>query len=238
MINRRAIVRGLAVTGALPLASCFGDEQVKRRIKVIATARVDGKTVEGSSVYELTWRASGERMYMNFEGEAVLLELAGRGTVYVLPASYFPEKRNVTFDGVFHVQQSMGFIYPLKKHELPIVESWQGRHSYKNFEGKLDPPLMVAFKNEQDFRSIYRVEPTEFSTYFGTDVEFVSVEFEFTDEPVTKGVLIKRLPMLGQPARDIPLEQSREPDGRPLSAFNTPFNYKIAPKHFFWLGEK
>lgn len=237
MINRRVIVRGLAVTGALPLASCFGGERVTRRIRVIATARVDGKMVEGSSVYELTWRASGERMYESIEGEATVLELAGRGTVFVMSAQY--SKDGLVSVNELHggLQFALGMYATAKRAELPRIATIKGRYTFMGLNGKPNPPLIVAFKDEQEFRSVYRVEPKEFSEYFGAGVEFVSVDFEFTDDEITKGVLIKRLPMLQQPAKDIPVELSREPDGRPLSYVNTPFEYKIGPNDFFPRGK-
>lgn len=61
------------------------------RYRVIVTAEVDGELVEGSSVMEITYtryeRSSltGMGGAATLKGEALVLDLKNRGTVYALP---------------------------------------------------------------------------------------------------------------------------------------------------------
>ena len=93
MISRRQLLTTLiACAAALPLAACGSGSEVKKRIKIIAMAEVDGKPVEGTGVMEITWRPRSDGgMNVDHLGEAVVLELAGRGTNYVLSAVYLQD---------------------------------------------------------------------------------------------------------------------------------------------------
>ena len=86
MISRRRFLTTLMASAAtLPLAGCGFFSNVTKRIKIIAMAEVDGKRVDGTGVTEITWRPRGDGgMNVDSLGEAVALELAGRGTVYLL----------------------------------------------------------------------------------------------------------------------------------------------------------
>src|SRR5260221_5153964 len=71
------------------LTGCFGEQTVEKRIRIIAHASVDGEPVEGSTVMEMTWRSKSDgRMYIETYGEALILDLKGRGTVYVLNKAF------------------------------------------------------------------------------------------------------------------------------------------------------
>jgi hypothetical protein len=98
---------------------------VTRHIKIIATAEVDGKQVQGFTVMELKWRAtSSGRMYQSEKGEALILELAGRGTVYVLNSTQAPDGNiNSGILGAM-VNQAVGVKWATaRENELPLIES-------------------------------------------------------------------------------------------------------------------
>jgi hypothetical protein len=234
-LSRRAVIKaGFCTVAALPLAGCWGDGAVVKRIKVIAKAEVDEKPVEGSSVTELKWRPRVDGgMDADEQGEAVVLELAGRGTVYVLSMVMTDEGWNTGSIWTFQVPRAVGIKGGIHKEDLQKVEELLGRFPFIPGTNGTILPVMVAFKDEGEFRSVYRVLPEDFSRYFGAGVKFVSVEFEVTDEPVTDGVLAKRLPMLRQRPKEIPDAIDRGSDGNLVNYSKLPFEYKIGPKTFF-----
>jgi hypothetical protein len=215
---------------ALPLAGCFGFDHVVKRIKIIAMAEVDGKPVEGSTVMEITWRPRGDGgMNVDHLGEAVVLELAGRGTIFMLPMIMF--KNGLDSSGIWghEMAQLLGIKGSVHKNQLNGIVELKGRYPFKPLRDGTAAPLMVAFKDENEFRSIYRVEPEKFSEHFGSGVKFVGVDFEITDEPVTK-VLVKRLPILTRLAANAPESLRR------VAYVDMPFKYKIGTKSFFAIG--
>jgi hypothetical protein len=236
MRRRNFMISLMALATALPLAGCFDGESVSRRIKLIATAEVDGKQVQGSTVIELTWRASGPRMYESEKGEALILELAGRGTVYVLSRAHYKNGNiNAGIVGIL-VNKSMGLKWPAtaRREEFPIIREAAGRFTIRPLDDQNSFPLMVAFKDESRKDSIYEVRPDEFAKHFGADVKFVGLEFEFTDEPITDA-LKKRLPMLEE--RNQSNVFPRDPDGQTTRYSKRPFPKKMSENMFFSFGE-
>jgi hypothetical protein len=234
-LTRRAVL----LSAALPLAGCFDGESVSRRIKLIATAEVDGKQVQGSTVMELTWRASGSRMYQSQKGEALILELAGRGTVYVLATAHY--KTGDISDGILTgiVNRVAGTKWQTaNRKELSLIRDAAGRHKILPYGAQFgaEPAelLMVAFKDETRKATVFEVKKEDFSKHFGNGVKFIGLEFEFTNEPITDA-LKKRLPMIGSktPGNDFP----RDPDGQGRADSEVPFPYKMSSNMFFSFGE-
>jgi hypothetical protein len=74
----------------LLLAICSGGQSANKRFRVIATVEVDGQKVEGSTVMEITYEKVehsliGRGGATALKGEALILDLKGRSTAYVLP---------------------------------------------------------------------------------------------------------------------------------------------------------
>jgi hypothetical protein len=229
-LTRRAVLLSAA---ALPLAGCWGDERVVKRVKVIAKAEVDGKVVEGSSVAEVQWRPRGDGgMDADEQGEAVVLELAGKGTVYILSMTFQEDGFDNTHIWPSQVSRAVGLKGGIHKEDLPKIESLKGRFAFIPRDKFQIIPVIVAFKDETEFRSIYRVLPEDFSKHFGAGVKFLGVEFEVTDEPVSE-VLAKRLPMLLQPARGATDKEIKDSNGNRLSFKDKPFQFKIGTMTFF-----
>jgi hypothetical protein len=228
-LTRRAVLSA----AALPLAGCWGDERVVKRIKVIAKAEVDGKVVEGSSVAQVQWRPRGDGgMDADEQGEAVVLELAGRGTVYVLSMVMTDEGWGTGSIWNEQVALAVGIKGGVHQEDLSRFKELLGRFSYIPGIKGTTLPVMVTFKDEADFRSVYRVLPEDFSKHFGAGVKFLSVEFEVTDEPLTE-VLAERLPVLQAKAKAIPEHLNRDSNGNLFSYKALPFEYKIGTKTFF-----
>ena len=77
----------------LLLAGCSAGQNATNRFRVIATVEVDGQKVEGSTVMEITYQKVehsliGRGGATALKGEALILDLKGRGTVYVLPYAH------------------------------------------------------------------------------------------------------------------------------------------------------
>jgi hypothetical protein len=231
-MNRRSLINAFAATAtAMPLAGCFGSDYVVKRIKIIAKAEADGKPVEGTTVMEITWRPRGDGgMDVDHLGEALVLELAGRGTVFMLPMVMFNDGLNSSGIWYGQVGDAVGIKGGHQREDLPKIETLTGRFKFFPMVKGATFPLLVAFKDENEFRSIYRLEPEKFSEYFGAGVKFVGVEFEITDEQVTK-VLAKRLPILLEKDRD-PVD----PALRKVRYVDLPFNQKIGQNSFFAIG--
>ena len=228
-MNRRHVLPLLAMLPAL--AGC-GSETVTKRIRIIAKAEVDGKPVEGSTVMELTWRASGGRMYIQAYGEALILELDGRGTVYILPVALAPDGQ---FAGSWSgaVRRALGIEGQGQVEDFPTIEAAEGRYPVNGLGAPNQPPLMVAFRDEARKDSIYQVLPETIESNFGPGVKFLGMEFEFTNDSVTE-MLAKRLPMLTR--ADTNNEFSRDPPGHIRSITIVPLPYKINENAFFKRG--
>ncbi|WP_190237637.1 hypothetical protein [Rhizobium sp. R634] len=99
--------RGLLTSfGALALVGCQG-ETTSVRFKVIASATVDGRPVESSSVMEITYSKVTHSLIGNggatrLYGEALIFDLGGKGTIYILPIQHDPNNSltQVYEDGV------------------------------------------------------------------------------------------------------------------------------------------
>ena len=132
----------------------------------------------------------------------------------------------------------MGITGSATKQVLPKVDALQGRFKFANRGEGVTAPLMVAFKDENEFRSVYRVEPEKFSQYFGAGVNFIGVDFEITDEPVTQGMVVKRLPILLRHGGEAIESEVRDSSGNLLAYVDKPFKYKIGTKTFFARGRR
>lgn len=217
--------------------SIFGEETVTRRIKISATAIVDGQPTVGSTTMEITWRSDGVeggRMYIDTIGEALILELNGRGTVYVLPVAIAADGR---FAGswAYAVLGSLGIEGQALLSDLLTIKLAQGEFAVPGLGDRDLQPLMVAFGDENDKASIYEVRRENFSDHFGEGVTFSGMSFAFTEGPVTEK-LIQRLPMLDEssPSNTFP----RDPPGMIRPFVELPFAYKMNENAFFRKGSR
>src|SRR3954469_20037536 len=115
------------------LSGC-GGQSAKVRYRVIATAEVDGQPVEGSTVMEVDYRrvehsligaGGGTTLY----GEALILDLKGRGTVFILPVRHHNKTQlmEIYEDGIlltFGVRTSIG---GLKDEDFTRLRQATGR---------------------------------------------------------------------------------------------------------------
>jgi hypothetical protein len=215
------------------------NDHATMRLRVIVTAEVDGEKVEGASVMELTYtRISQSLMGMGgrttLKAEALVLDLKNRGTVFMLPC-----KVNVdgTLSEVYehYVMGSFGVEEPvggMTDQGLAKLRKAKGRVPFRYYDTywkRSNPPRFVAFKNEADPRSIYRVDENRLDLAFGPGVRLLGIELEPTDAPLSH-VLAKRLPWLDQ-GNNINWERPRPGGGIPQREM--PIGFVIVREKFY-----
>ena len=222
-----------------PLLGGCGWKSVTRRFRVIATAEVDGKTVEGSTVMEITYSRITKSLIgaggsTSLKGEALILDLPGKGTVYVLPVF---ENNNGSLAQVYEngVLRSLGIpdsIGMMRDEAFDTLRQAKGRMPFKgptiDFRQRL--PLFAAFIDEKAPKTIFEIDPWNMGARF-PGVKLVSFDIEFTNAPVTKA-LTGRLPWLLEPGPHF----NSDPPGQHRPVYEQPLSYKISRQKFFGIG--
>ncbi len=222
----------------LLLAICSGGQSATKRFRVIATVEVDGQKVEGSTVMEITYTKVEHSLIgrggdTTLKGEALILDLKGRGTVYVLPFQVDPSGSlgEVYEYGVLNSLGTENSIGTLSSQDFDRIRQARGRIPFRN-GNPTRLPAFVAFRDEKNPKTIYEVDPKNLGQSF-PGVRFVGLDIEFTDARVTN-VLKQRLPWLENPNHEQRFE--RDPPGRLRAYVDSPIGFKITTDHFFGLG--
>ncbi len=167
---------------------------------MIVQAEVAGEIVEGSAVMGIRWvPGDNGRMYIKSNAEAVILDLSGRGTVYVLNAYLSDDERS---NGGFWLQFLL-FTFGMKANgrleDLPRLKTLIGRYPVPHqrvSRGAL--PIIVAFEDKNKRETMFEVRAEEVSNHFGEDVHLLGMWFEFTEDEPTSHVPA-RLPVALNP---------------------------------------
>jgi hypothetical protein len=229
----------LAALCALPLVSCQG-ERATVRFKVIASATVDGRPVESSSVMEITYSkvthsligtGGATRLY----GEALIFELGGKGTVYILPVEHPP---HASLDQVYEyailstlgIRNSFG---GLSDADFNLLRTASGRRPF-NLRKTSRLPAFVGFTDETNPKTIYEIDPWRLSERF-PGVRFTGLDIEITSEPITTK-LRERLPWLNT-AHSVQVFE-RDPPGRLRPESELPIGFLINKSRFFGDGSR
>jgi hypothetical protein len=223
----------------LLLAGCGAEQSATKRFRVIATVEVDGHKVERSTVIDITYEKLDEKRSLigrggdaTAKGEALILDLKGRGTVYVLPyAHHLPSGAliGVYTDGLL---RSLGINHglgTLSSEDFDRIRQARGRIPFRGLGNPPRLPAFVAFRDEKNPKTIYEVDPKDFGQSF-PGVRFVGIDIEFTDAPVTN-VLKQRLPWLENPNNEVRFE--RDPPGQLRAAQDLPIGFKLTTDQFF-----
>ena len=232
---RKTLVAAALLGAGLMLSQC-GEPSATVRYRVIATAEVDGQRVEGSTVMEVNYQRVKHSLIgaggaTQLYGEALILDLKGRGTVFLLPVWYHEKTELVQLYefGIlrtFGVKNSVG---GLEDDDFARLRQAKGR---KPLSPRL--PLFVAFKDEKIPNTIYEVDPQHMGSAF-PGVRFIGLDIEITDAPVTK-VLKQRLPWLDRNNRLSGFD--RDPPGKLRAEKDQPLGYKISYNSFFGNGSR
>jgi len=224
------------IVGLLLLLAACGGQSATNRFRVIATVEVDGQKVEGSTVMEITYAKVEHSLIgrggdTTLKGEALILDLKGRGTVYVLPNAH--DLASGSLNQVYEsaVLSSLGIensIGTLGSQDFDRIRRAQGRIPFR-LGNPTRLPAFVAFRDEKNPKTIYEVDPRNFEQSF-PGVRFGGLDIEFTDARVTN-VLKQRLPWLENPNHEQRFE--RDPPGQLRAVKDRPFGFKITTDHFF-----
>ncbi|ANM16453.1 hypothetical protein AMK06_CH01525 [Rhizobium sp. N541] len=227
--------RGLLTSfGALALVGCQG-ATTSVRFKVIASAIIDGRPVESSSVMEITYSKVTHSLIGNggatrLYGEALIFDLDGKGTIYILPTQHDPNNSltQVYEDGILATLEIRNSIGSLSDADFASLRSANGRYPFKLKTSRL--PVIVSFKNENDPKTIFEIQPGEIGRYF-SGVQFTGLDIAITTGRLTYK-LRKRLPWLDTTIAPRKIF-ARDPPGALRPYRELPFSYVITPADFF-----
>jgi hypothetical protein len=97
-------------------------------------------------------------------------------------------------------------------------------------------PFMVHFRDPADPATVEEITKMNFSRHFGKDSAFGGVTIEITDEPVTRGITMKALPLLKDRKR-IWSQRPRHLARLQLPPMSErPLNWRMGPSLFFAFG--
>ncbi len=223
----------------LLLAGCGAEQSATKRFRVIVTVEVDGQKVEGSTVMEITYEKLDPKRSVlarggsaKAQGEALILDLKGRGTVYVLPYEHHLPSGTLIEMYKGGLLDSIGVTHgigTLSSEDFDRIRQARGRIPFRGPGNPPRLPAFVAFRDEMNPKTIYEVNPKDFGQSF-PGVRFVGIDLEFTDAPVTN-VLKQRLPWLDSPNSEILFE--RDPPGQMRPDSDLPLGFKITKNNFF-----
>lgn len=236
-LTRRGLLASLA---AIPLAGCQSGEKAKLRYRVIASFEADGRPFEASTVMEVHYArvtnsligaGGATRLY----GEALIADLDGRGTVYILPIQHPPNASltQVYEHGVLSTLGIESSIGSLTDADFSTLRNAKGRKPF-GLHKTTRLPAFISFSDEQDPKTIFELQPYEVSQYV-SGVRFRSLDIEITDEPVTRK-LRKRLPWLN--SVNVAEIFPRDPRGARRPNSELPLSHMITRSRFFGDGSR
>jgi hypothetical protein len=172
------------------------------RYRLTLEADVDGEPKTGSGVIEVTYRKNNDPISsaafsIDVRGEAVVLDLGSRGTLFALLKG-----DSDTRSGPDYIVLR-AFNFPAGALPSPVTN---GLSQVKRLSGKVDLPLtilplLVRFRDLDDPKSVEKVDPLDIGKSFGAGAKLVGATLEIvptgiwpfnfvgiTGEPVTRGL--------------------------------------------------
>jgi hypothetical protein len=173
------------------------------RYELEVTLEVDGEPVTGSVVQEMTITSSpidllpdARQVSRNVRGQALELDIPGRGPLFVLMARYCPgttEWGQCKGGYAYLVDRACGITQEQPNFAVFVRRFKRLVGSCPIAEDQL--PVMVRFEDPLRSETAQQVLPQDLGKAFGLDVRFVSANLTFTDIPLSTGI-DNRLPWL------------------------------------------
>jgi hypothetical protein len=187
----------LAVIAGLYAAYVYAYPSATIRYRLTLTVAADGTEHTGSGVIQVTygknvrWFVGGAEIYIQIKGQAVAVDIPGRGTLFAVLHAGTSHRSNPEW----FVLNAFGF--PSGGLGRP-VES--GLNRLRTLTGRVelapgDLPLLVRFRDIDDPKTVERVDPESLAASFGRGVSLKQRTIEITRDPVTTG-MEKRLTWL------------------------------------------
>ena len=163
--------------------------------RLTVTVSVDGKPVSASAVTRINVRGGGKPVLpdagvysFNVRGEAVALEIPGRGWLFALqkpaPMSLAEDAFDAFRLAVFGSRERYSMIPDYIGQTLTLQPN--------NY------PLLVTFDDPARPETVKRVDPANLAASFGAGVRLETIALSITDEKPADGVIEKVLPWLGK----------------------------------------
>ncbi len=162
--------------------------------RLTVTVSVDGKPVSASAVTRINVRGGGKPILpdagvysFNVRGEAVALEIPGRGWLFALlkPAPMSLAEDAFQTDNLLRAGEKRYSMFPRFIGQTITLQP-------KNY------PLFVTFDDPARPETVKRVDPANLAASFGAGVRLESITLTITDDKPTAGVIEKVLPWLGK----------------------------------------
>jgi hypothetical protein len=169
-----------ALVALVPVAYGVAYPSLTLRYRLTLEAEVDGKPKVGSAVIEVIYSkqpefASGRDRVSSHRGEAVVLDLGERGTLFALLTAG-SDNRSIPESIVLRAFNFDGGAFP-----GPTVE--EGFKKIRELSGKRELPLtslplLVRFRDLNDPMTVEKVDPIDISKSFGGSARLVRATLE------------------------------------------------------------
>jgi hypothetical protein len=208
--GRRAIAAGLATLLVTALSACNRSAEVRYRVTV--EVEDNGTLRSGSSVwaFRLTQGLFGS-LDPRFRGEAVAVDLPGRGTLFAL---VFGRTRNDLLGtdtlgmlpehllgDIGRVDRGESKLHKDRIDDLSYIALQAGAtatidcaHPHRIWD---DCPYLVRFRDPHDAKTVEPVDPKRLDLAFGKGVTLQRISIQITHDPVTTSIQA-RLPSFGK----------------------------------------
>lgn len=117
-------------------------------------------------------------------GEAVAVDLPGGRTLFAL---LIGGDGDVDYAMQIGGRAEVWGKSPAERQAAP-VELWPVAPKTLGLNGTDPLPMLVTFRDANDPKSVERIDPAKFETYFGTGVNLRRIELQATEERVTTGI--------------------------------------------------
>jgi hypothetical protein len=205
------------------------------RFRVVATVEIDGQPHEGSTVMEITYRRVsnspiGVGGKTTLKGEALILDLKGRGTIFIIPHGHSMKSPGSIYQvyeqGVLNALGAKGSVGTVSDEDFRKIRDARGRYNFGR-----GGPALVSFRDEKDPKSIFQIDPDKVGDAY-PGVNFKGLRIEITRDRVTRA-LAERLTWLSTKEWTPTTRFPRDPPGSRRSDSERPIGFKINEDYFF-----